>query len=1021
MYEEIIQKLNSGKRAEALAELAFHYLEKNKNPDQAYICLQQACLYADGEDMQAEIERSIGLLRDSYSISVRNTAIIIAARNACYMQEKNIESIRATLPKGSYSIYVVDNASEDGVTDYLRSQEDVCLLINEKNEGFARACNQGVAQALTQGDGDSDIFLLNNDTRLSELSLFWLRMALYENEGIGAAGSLSNYAGNEQQLELSFDLPQDYVDYGSGMNIPMEYAYEERVRLSGFALLVKRDAWDRSGGMDEAFTPGYFEDDDLCMRISRLGYRLVLCKNSFIYHAGSQSFAGDSHVNEYLTEHRRLFMEKYGFDIISYAKPHYDIIAEIPAKNRAAMFNCLVVGSGLGADIKYLKYLYPNARMVGLEKRSVFTDIMGRTETVFDSVEALKGAVSGRVFDLVIFPREEAAVYTREEFDLLRELCRENAILLQGKNRQVSFEKVKLIIWDLDDTFWRGTLSEGEVRLEPQLLQLVREITDCGIICSISSKNNEEDVKKVLSENGIEDYFVFNNINFLPKGSQIKQKLADMRLRAENVLFLDDNPRNLSEAAYENMGLMTAGPELIPEIAKYINSIPKADKEHKRLEQYRILEKKREKMSQAQSSEEFLYDSNIEVTIGHSCKKEADRIYELMQRSNQLNFTKLRSSRQELEELLDSGAYDCGYVRVRDRYGDYGIAGFYCLDRAKNGLLHFFFSCRIMGMGVEGFLYDHLKKPELSIAEPVAGDISLKGEWISLKEEESTAAAAKADENVKAAAGRKRLLLKGPCDLSAMEDFIAAGLGSSWDIKNEFNYVNSLGHITAGQNHLIHIFESQEMTAEQLRAELSGLPFLSMGDFETDMFTGAYDTIVLSLLPSAHAGVYQNRESGFLISFGSRNFDLTKEENWQGLMDGSIVNHNVSFSLEILKCFQEKWEMLPEKGMPMDMFMESLEYVYEKLREKSRLILLLGSELECIDGSREFAGHGSVHREMNRLAEDFVRDRRGICCIKASDYISSQEDFTDSTNHYSRAVYYKLSQAVAAAIEDEEW
>ena len=55
-------------------------------------------------------------------------------------------------------------------------------------------------------------------------------------------------------------------------------------------MLVRREFIDANGGMDEAFSPGYYEDTDLSLRLRKEGYRLRICKNSFIYHAGGSSF-----------------------------------------------------------------------------------------------------------------------------------------------------------------------------------------------------------------------------------------------------------------------------------------------------------------------------------------------------------------------------------------------------------------------------------------------------------------------------------------------------------------------------------------------------------------------------------------------------------------------------------------------------------------------------------------------------------------------------------------------------------
>ena len=53
----------------------------------------------------------------------------------------------------------------------------------------------------------------------------------------------------------------------------------------------------------------------------------------------------------------------------------------------------------------------------------------------------------------------------------------------------IDLKTIKLVIWDLDETFWKGTLSEGSVVVPDENAQLVKDLTDCGIINSISSKN----------------------------------------------------------------------------------------------------------------------------------------------------------------------------------------------------------------------------------------------------------------------------------------------------------------------------------------------------------------------------------------------------------------------------------------------------------------------------------------------------------------------------------------------------
>ena len=123
-------------------------------------------------------------------------------------------------------------------------------------------------------------------------------------------------------------------------------------------------------------------------------------------------------------------------------------------------------------------------------------------------------------------------------------------------------QQVKLVIWDLDGTFWDGTLSEEGIAVRPENQQLVRSLNRRGIMNSICSKNDFEIARRTLNEQGMWDEFVFSKVGWRPKGEMIAQIIDQMNLRAVNVLFVDDNPQNLEEAKFYNAGIQTAGPEI---------------------------------------------------------------------------------------------------------------------------------------------------------------------------------------------------------------------------------------------------------------------------------------------------------------------------------------------------------------------------------------------------------------------------------------------------------------------------
>lgn len=992
--------------------LGYYYLQDN--PNQAYLCFQNALLYCGQEEDAMIIAADMGELVESGQVTVRNTAIVIVSYNACYMMQKNIECIRRTLLPGTYRILVVDNASDDGVREWLREQQDILLIENGRNVGFAPACNQAVRALRKSSDGQEDVFLLNNDTRLAPNALFWLRMGLYEDERVGAAGSLSNYAGNKQQLDIEFTLPGEYLDYGARRNIPDEAPYEERVRLSGFAMLIRGHVWDETGGMDEAFAPGYFEDDDLSMKISKAGYRLLLCRNSFIYHAGSQSFSKCRDVDEILVSHYRLFMEKYGLDILRYAYPDLEKIRQIPFSREDA-FNLLQIGSGLGADLKYIRTAFPHANVIGIEADEALYRISRNTELVFQSPASALEAFHKPVFHVLLVDKEEYGRWSKAEWEIIGQLCLDSCVVLPRAEEQdsVRLDQIKLVIWDLDQTFWTGILSEGSVTAHRDKIDLIRELTDCGIINSISSRNNEGEALQALKQLGIADYFVFNNINWENKGEQIHRKLEDMHLRPENALFIDDDPRNLEEGKYYNPGLMTALPEVTDRLKEYVKGLERTDRQHRRLDSYKILEKRRREERSFSTKEQFLYESGITLEIHQDCMKELDRIVELTARTNQLNFTKLREGREELQSLLQSESFRNGYVKVRDKFGDYGVVGFFSYDRQKERLRHFLFSCRIIGMGIAECVYRWLGAPEIEIAEPVAVRLgeSISTPWIHI-ELAQTDTGSGAEDLREGRTNRIRVLLKGPCDMSAIESYLSGG-----DLTTEFNYVNDQGFITTGQNHSMHIWQSAMLTWEQIADLIAEVPFIVPGDFQTSIFSREYHVICYSLLPDCHTGLYRSRKTGGYISFGSKNFDLTARENVKGYIDGSIVNHAFPFTEDIIARFARDWEFVGVT--PGDDLIRNLDYMYTHALGAPMFILLLGSEIEYEGINEEFANHAEHHKEINALVRAYARDKDRMRIIEMTDYIHSQDDYDDSINHFSRNVYYQLATTMCACINEQ--
>ena len=397
-------------------------------------------------------------------------------------------------------------------------------------------------------------------------------------------------------------------------------------------------------------------------------------------------------------------------------------------------------------------------------------------------------------------------------------------------------KSIKLVIWDLDETLWNGILSDGIVDLPVSHIDLIKNMVDGGVMCSICSKNDEQIVFDKLQEYGIKDYFVFPSINWSPKGERVRQIVNEMQLRFPNVLFVDDNALNRAEVLEYCHDINVADVDVIPELIEFFKNNRDSDKEHKRLKQYYVLEKKNNFKAAYASNEAFLYASNIQVKINHDCINHIDRIEDLILRSNQLNFTKIRSKRNELLDVFSDENFSCGYVSVTDRFGDYGIVGFYALKDSK--LVHFVFSCRTLGMGVEQYVYRFLACPKIDIKGDVSSDLfGVDPDWINQKSLEFCQG--KKDKT----STQSKILIKGPCDMSQMFAYIADGD----NILTEFVYVNGDGVHIEQVNHTLMILQSVTVDSKIKDIVINKYPFTDDRMFKTNIFDKDLDFVVFSL------------------------------------------------------------------------------------------------------------------------------------------------------------------------------
>ncbi|WP_053375653.1 methyltransferase domain-containing protein [Paenibacillus sp. FJAT-27812] len=316
------------------------------------------------------------------------TSIILVTYNKLDYTKQCVESIRRHTQKGCYELIIVDNGSTDGTVDWATNESDIIVIDNGSNAGFPKGCNQGLAAA----SGEL-LMLLNNDTIVTPGWLDGLKRCLLSDERIGAVGPVTNSASYWTTIPVTYKTIEEMELFASALHaIPDKTRWEERVKLVGYCLLMKREAWERVGPFDECFGIGNFEDDDYCLRLRMAGYRLLLCGDTFIHHFGSVSFSSEPELfRQTFNNNANVFRVKWGFDPgeATYIRMDFSTVIQRESHEyRREDSSILEIGCGCGATILHLLKQFPAAKWYGVERNELAARVAEASGiTVFRSNE----------------------------------------------------------------------------------------------------------------------------------------------------------------------------------------------------------------------------------------------------------------------------------------------------------------------------------------------------------------------------------------------------------------------------------------------------------------------------------------------------------------------------------------------------------------------------------------------------------------------------------------------------------
>jgi FkbH-like protein len=274
--------------------------------------------------------------------------------------------------------------------------------------------------------------------------------------------------------------------------------------------------------------------------------------------------------------------------------------------------------------------------------------------------------------------------------------------------------KIKCVVWDLDNTLWNGTLLEGDdVRLRDKVRETLLELDDRGILHSIASRNHAETALTRLRELGLEEYFLYPQINWGSKAASIGIIAQNLNIGLDAICFIDDDPFERAEVHAALPQVLCLDHDQLPFLLQKPELTPESITTESRMRRQLYLGEMRRKQTEegfTGAHEEFLATLSMVFAISPARAEDLARAEELTNRTNQLNTTGRTYSLEELEELRSSSRHLLLMAELSDKFGSYGKIGLALVecDSEVWTIKLLLMSCRVMNRGVGMILLNYI-------------------------------------------------------------------------------------------------------------------------------------------------------------------------------------------------------------------------------------------------------------------------------------------------------------------------
>jgi len=280
-----------------------------------------------------------------------------------------------------------------------------------------------------------------------------------------------------------------------------------------------------------------------------------------------------------------------------------------------------------------------------------------------------------------------------------------------GSNR-----KIKCVVWDLDNTLWDGVLLENDrLVLREGVAEIIATLDRRGILQSLSSRNEHDRALAQLAAFGLDDYFLYPQINWNPKSQSLTTIARELNIGIDTLAFVDDQEVEREEVRFSLPSVLTIAAADLDRLLDLPEMNPRfitEDSSRRRVMYRQDMARRKLETDFVGPKDAFLATLQMVLTIAPAQEADLERAEELTLRTNQLNTTGYTYSYEELSEFCRSDRHSLLVAELEDKYGSYGKIGLTLLERrAQVWIIKLLLmSCRVMSRGVGAVMINYLRR-----------------------------------------------------------------------------------------------------------------------------------------------------------------------------------------------------------------------------------------------------------------------------------------------------------------------